>query len=375
MSRRTGWITSTEQLTRCLPDIGAGPLAVDTEGDSFHHYPEKVCLIQLSFGDRDVLVDPLADLDPAPLSAVFANREIRKILHGADYDLRVLDRDFGLRIHGLFDTMIAARLVGETAFGLAALLERHLGVRVDKRFQRADWSLRPMPAEMQNYAVSDTRHLEELAGLLEKQLETLGRLAWAAEEFVRMEGVRWSQAGDDPDAFFKMKRARGASPRQWAIVRELVRFRERLARSRDRPPFRIFSDEALVAVVQRAPRRQDQLHDVPRLPRSFFSGRSADELLEAVERGLAVPEGELPQPKRVPRQRFSSEFEARVKKLAGKRNEVAAKVRLEPSLIAPKSVLVELQRRLDEGLSIDWLPDLRRWQADLLLPTILDSSG
>jgi ribonuclease D len=374
MARGIEWITTSESLESALRAVGDGPLAVDTEGDSFHHYPEKVCLIQLSIGERDLLVDPLAEVDPRVAAAIFSDDKVRKILHGADYDLRVLDRDFGLRIGGLFDTMIAARLVGETAFGLAALLEKYLGVRVDKRFQRADWSQRPLPKAMQDYAVSDTRHLVELGGILERRLRELGRDDWATEEFRRMEQVRWTGAGEDPEAYLKVKRARGLTPRQLAILRELHALRERLARDRDRPPFRVFVDEALVELARRSPTRREQLSEIPRLSRSFAGGRGGREVLAAVERGMAVPEDELPRVERPSRPRPDPALDSRVKRLARRRDRLAGELGLEPSLLATKSVLTEIQRRLDEGRPADDVPDLRDWQARLLLPA-LDDAG
>ena len=356
-----------EALTHALRSVAAGALAVDTEGDSFHHYPEKVCLIQLSHGVTDLLIDPLA-LDPAPLGPLLADAGQRKILHGADYDLRVLHRDFAFEVRGLFDTMIAARLTGETAFGLAALLERLLGVRADKRFQRADWSLRPLTAEMREYAVTDTRHLAELTARLEERLVALGRIEWAREEFERLERVRWSAASDDPEAYRRIKRSGDLSRRELAVLRELVRSREELARAKDRPPFRVLADEVLLELARRKPRGRGELQGVPRAPRGWPSGRVAETMLAAVQRGLELPENELPEQRRGERRRLDPEFEARVKRLARHRDRVAEDLGLEPSLLAPKSVLIELQRRLDEGREPEGAEDLRRWQADQLLP-------
>jgi len=173
------WIRDARSLSEALSGIGDGPLALDTEADSFHHYPEKICLIQLSTRARTYLVDPLTGLNLRSLGEVLEDGAVTKILHGADYDLRLLRRDHDLQIRNLFDTMIAARLTGETRFGLASLLESHLGVRLDKRFQRADWSQRPLPREMVEYAAADTRHLAELRSILDARLLSLGRRDWA----------------------------------------------------------------------------------------------------------------------------------------------------------------------------------------------------
>ncbi|MDX1389431.1 MAG: ribonuclease D, partial [Acidobacteriota bacterium] len=227
------WIEQTTGLVAAVREVGAGPLALDTEADSYHRYHDKVCLVQLSFGGRDVLVDPLAGVDLAVLSEVLENRRIPKILHGADYDLRILGRDFGLSFRGVFDTMIAARLVGERAFGLASLVERHLGVRLDKTHQLADWSQRPLPDELVLYAVSDTRFLPPLAERLEARLEELGRVSWAAEEFRHLEKVRWSGEPPDGEAFRRIKRSASLDRRGLAIVRELYHWRDGRARARD----------------------------------------------------------------------------------------------------------------------------------------------
>ncbi len=297
------------------------------------------------------------------------------MLHGADYDLRVLHRDFGITIAGLFDTMIAARMIGETAFGLAALLDKHLGVRVDKKYQRADWTRRPLTPEMRDYAAGDTSHLEELTGILEKRLKELGRESWADEEFRRLEQVRWSQAADHPDAYLKVKKSSGLSARELAIVRELFQLRERLARERDRPPFKIFGDDVIVEAARRRPTTPEALSRIPRLPGGLARGRGVGGVLKAIQRGLDLPDGDLPLPCRPGPKRLSRESEAQVRKLARRRDAIAAPLKLEASLLASKSVLIEVQRRLDEGDDPRETPDLREWQANLLFPAILESGG
>lgn len=167
-------------------------IAIDLEADSMHNYQEKVCLIQVSTQQRTVLIDPLAATDLSPLRPVLADPAIRKIFHAADYDLRSLKRDFDLEINGLFDTMICAQFLGEERVGLADLLRKFFSVHLDKKFQRADWSQRPLPDEMVRYAAEDTRHLHRLVDIFEERLIAAGRLDWCTEEFALMEQVRFA---------------------------------------------------------------------------------------------------------------------------------------------------------------------------------------
>jgi ribonuclease D len=368
------WVERTEQLIEIAGDIGAGPLAVDTEADSLHHYREKVCLIQLSFGGRDVLVDTLAGVDVTPLAASFADRSVRKILHGADYDVRMLRRDCGLEVAHLFDTMIAARLVGERSFSLAALLERYLGVRVDKRHQRADWSLRPLPAEMARYAVLDTRHLSALAAALENRLRELGRSAWAEEEFRHVERLRWESDRREGDVWLRVKGTRALDRRQCAVVREIAGLRERVARERDVPPFRVMRDEVVVALArvstETAPK--DPLA-VRGLPRAWRAGRRAGALREAIGRALALKEREWPELRRsAPRPRRTRAAEARLKRLRRRRDAIARDLGIEPSLLAPRALLESLVDLVEAGRPIAEAPRLRTWQRDLLGPAFFE---
>jgi ribonuclease D len=361
------WIDRTERLAAQAAEVGPGPLAVDLEADSFHHFREKVCLVQLAFAGRDLLVDPLAGVSLEPLRPVLASREVRKIMHGADYDLRLLSRDHGLAVAGVFDTMIAARLTGERAFGLAALLAKHLGVELDKSHQRADWSRRPLPPAMADYAVADTRHLVALAEGLEERLRALGRLEWAEEEFRKLEAVRWSEVSD-PEPWRRIKGASALDCRGLAVLREVAAVREAMARARDLPLFRVLRDEAAVEIAQRRPETREALREVPAIPRPFLSGEPQRLLLEAVARGRALPEADLPEVRRGARARPTPAFEAELKRLREARDKVAAELDLEPSLVAPRGALEAMATRRLGGEGDAPPPELRAWQAALLLP-------
>ena len=369
MAGRVEWIATGSDLGALAGRIGPGAVALDCEADSLHHYPEKTCLVQLSHGGTDHLIDPLALDDLAPLAPVLGDSQHRKILHGADYDLRVLERDFGLRIHGLFDTMVAARLAGEPGLGLAALLETHVGVRLDKRYQRADWSQRPLSAEMESYAALDTRHLEELAFILESRLRQLGRDAWAREEFVRLEAVRWRES-DPADAFRRIKGSGRLSPRSQLILRELWQLRESEARARDRPPFKVLPDSALLAVARAAPDGEPELQPLDSVPQSWRSGGRAQRILEAVARGRNASLDSLPAAAPRPVRRRTPD--KGLEKLLAARDALAASLGLEPSVLGPRRVLEQLHARRESGDDPSEIPELRLWQAELLVPLLGD---
>ena len=363
------WISEGSDLSAAIAGIGSGPLAMDTEADSFHHYRDKVCLVQLSFGGTDLLVDPLAGLDVVPLGPVLDDAGVRKILHGADYDLRILHRDFGFTVRGLFDTMIAARLVGERAFGLAALLRKFLGVRLDKKFQRADWSQRPLTDEMEGYAVEDTRHLNALAERLEQRLTDLGRAEWAEEEFRRVEAVRWAER-DRGEALARVKGSGRLDRRDRAVLGELFELRDRIARSKDVPPFRVLRDEQLVALARSRPREVAAIGAIGALPRSWREGRGARQLVAAVEAGLAIPDDRLPATAARRKKGQDPALETRLRRLCKARDRLARALDLEPSVLASRVQLEQLLSARERGSEPSGTNPLRRWQAAVLRPAL-----
>jgi len=367
MERQATWIDRTDALEDTLSELGKGPLAVDTEADSLHHYPEKVCLIQLSFGGRDYLVDPLAELSLDPLAQRLADGSIVKILHGADYDLRMLHRGFGITFAGLFDTMIAARFVGEVRFGLAALLEDYFDVPMDKKFQRADWSLRPLTPEMACYAAMDTHYLIPLYEKLLARLDDLGRRSWAAEEFERLERIRTVPRAAAEDGFRRVKGAGKLDRRRLAVLRELWTLRETYACRLDRPPFRVLHDERLIDLAQRLPQRVDDLKLLEKFPRPWREGRRAVELLDAIHKGQCAPREDWPTRGKGGRPRTGPKTpDERLLALRAHRDRIAEEFSLEPSLLGPRAVLEQIAERLAAGKDPADTPELRRWQWELL---------
>ena len=219
-------------------------MAVDLEAAGFHRYSDRVCLLQVTSGNQNFIVDTLA-VDPSDvLRGPLESPTVTVLLHGGDYDLRLLDRDLDLHPVTLFDTQTAAALLGEPSLGLAALLKKYLDVHVSKKYQRADWAKRPLPDEMLDYAASDTRHLHQLADLLTERLDTLGRRSWAEEESALMETLRWHSDGEI-DPVTKIKGVRKFELRDVALIREAWLWRDEIARARDRAPFRVAGDPAI----------------------------------------------------------------------------------------------------------------------------------
>ncbi|MBE0617031.1 MAG: ribonuclease D, partial [Proteobacteria bacterium] len=217
-------------------------LALDFEADSLHSYREKICLAQVSTPDRNAVIDALiGDRALTPLGEVLADEEIHKVFHGGDYDVRLLKKGYGFAIRNVFDTMIAAQLAGRARVGLAALLEEEFGVHVDKKYQRADWSARPLGPELLAYAALDTAYLLPLKERLEAELDRLGRTPWAEEEFRLLEAV--TPAADRTPWCLDVKGASRLPPRQLAVLQALLEVRETAAESWDRPPFKVLSTE------------------------------------------------------------------------------------------------------------------------------------
>ncbi|HSJ75172.1 MAG TPA: ribonuclease D, partial [Gemmatimonadales bacterium] len=209
LSQQVRLIQGQGELDRLLQRLAQEPLlAVDTEAASFHRFRDRVYLLQLSSRHETAIVDPLAVSNLDSFGAVLANPSIEIVFHDADYDLRLLSQEYGFRATNLFDTRIAAQLLNEPGVGLAALLEKYLGVRLDKRYQRADWSARPLPREMLDYAASDTRHLPVLRDILRSQLSERGRLDWAEEEFALLSSNPRTVAEPDEPGYLRLKGAK-----------------------------------------------------------------------------------------------------------------------------------------------------------------------
>jgi ribonuclease D len=369
------YITTPAALSELIGAVRREPrVAVDTEAASFHKYRDRIYLVQISSARETALIDPVALADLSPLGTILSDPKIEKVFHDADYDLRVLDRDYGFRAVRMFDTRIAAQLAGETGIGLAALLEKYLGVKLAKEHQKADWSQRPLPAAMLDYAAADTQHLLALRDALEGRLRDLGRLAWASEEFAHLEALRWTGvSGGDAESYLRVKGAKGLPARALAAFRELHRWRESVAEREDKAPFRIIGNDSLLAVSRALPTVEADLARIKELPPSL-ARRYGAALLEGVARARALPERELPRLERIPRPPKDPGFDARVEKLKAMRNRVATELGLEPGVLCGRTTLEAVARaRPADRAALAQVGELRRWQIDVLGDALLDA--
>lgn len=348
-------IDTDERLAAVLPQIRAAEwVALDTEADSLHAYPEKLCLVQLSLPGADLVVDPLAGIDLGPLWAALGGGEL--ILHGADYDLRLLARS-GFVPQGVFDTMLAARLLGWREFGLTNLARECLDVTLEKGPQRANWARRPLTPRMLAYALNDTRYLKPLADILRARLVELNRLAWHQQTCTQLVQTCSQSQPENPDTEWRLAGANRLEPRGLAALRELWRWREHEARAANLPPFFILSHDALLALAAAAGHGGAVEPLIP----ARYSPRRRTALLQAVARALALPKGKLPQPLRLQGCRMNEAQRRRLVSLRARRDRHAAALNLEPSLIASRATLVALARDWDKHA-----PELLPWQRDLL---------
>lgn len=350
-------------------------VGVDTEAASFHRYRDRIYLLQVSSPTQTAVIDPVAIAAPGlePFGGLLADPQVEKTFHDADYDLRVLDRDYGFRAVRLFDTRIAAQLAGEPAIGLAALLEKYIGVKLDKEHQKADWSLRPLTPSMLAYAAADTRFLLGLRDALEQRLTTLNRLSWAMEEFKQLESLRWSGPGGEEETYLRLKGAKGLSPRSLAALRLLHRWRDTVAEREDRAPFRIIGNDALLAVSRALPASRTDLGHIRDLP-SSLARRHGEALLDAVQRAKALPETDLPRLERRPRVHKDPGFDARLERVKAVRNRIATELGLDPGIVSGRTTLEAVVRaRPANRTALEQVGEIRRWQIEVLGDALLEA--
>jgi ribonuclease D len=367
------YLDTPDTVSRWLSSIGGSKLvAVDTEGASFHRFIDRIYLLQISTREKTAVVDPLSIGVPKELGALVEDPSVEIVFHDADYDLRLLQQDYGWQIRNVFDTRVAAQLMGIRAFGLAALLERFFGLKLDKKHQRADWSMRPLTKDMLDYAALDTMYLPDLRDRLKEALEGAGRWTWAREEFTRLEATRW-EADDDGTAFMRMKGARDLDRRELAVLRELVSWRNAVAGEHDRATFRIIGNEPLFEIIKTLPRDKAALGAIKGMPRGILEARGS-ELIAAIERGLAVPEADLPRFPRAARWDRDPDFDMRVNALKTVRDAVAEKLDLDTGVLCARERLEAVARAKPETLE-DFvrIPELRRWQVEVLAPGFLEA--
>ena len=353
-------VADEDGLARLVRALAAHPVvSVDTESNSLHAYRERVCLLQFSTPDADFIVDPIALVDLAPLGPFFANPEQEKVFHAAEYDLICLRRDYRFEFANIFDTMSAARTLGWPQVGLAAILETHFGVTMNKKHQRADWKRRPLTMEQLDYARLDTHFLVALRDRQREALTASGRLAEAFEEFERLARLRPEAEGEraEPAAFWRVKGARDLPPQQAGVLQALFAYREQQAERRDCPPFKVMGEATLLELARRAPRRAEDMHAVMGMTPDQVR-RHAHGVLQAVREGLQAPPPPPPQP-----ESESDEVRDRYDRLHAWRKNKAKARGVESDVILPRSVLWELARRPPRNHDeLAQVPDLGPWR-------------
>jgi ribonuclease D len=358
------YLDKIPEVDRFLSEISdVKELALDTEGASFHRFLDRIYLLQISTREHSAIIDPLPIGSPDRLGQLLQSKAVEVVFHDADYDLRLLHQDYGWHVTNIFDTRIASQLLGIKSFGLAALLDQYFDVKLDKKHQRADWSMRPLTPDMLQYAAQDTRYLLQLKDQIKEQLEGRGRLHWAAEEFARLEGTRW-EAEESVEGFLRLKGARDLSRRELAVLREVANWRDTVAAQLDRATFRVMGNEALFEIARRAPKNATELGTIKGMPKGMIERAGAD-IISAIRRGMEAPEAELPKFPKGQRWNKDRDFDEKVNRLKAVRDAAATRLELDPGVLCSRERLENVAR--SGAKTIDDLaavPELRRWQIE-----------
>ena len=356
IERSTDLIDAARQLSKTQE------IAFDLEADSMYHFKEKVCLIQIATDNDTLVVDPLQIDDLSPLKPVMADPGIRKVLHGADYDIRSLYRDFGIEVHNLFDTELASRFLGIRETGLDAVLQERFDVGLDKKYQRKDWSKRPLPEAMMDYAAGDVHHLLPLAAILDQELRDMGRIEWVREECDLLSQVRAPEQNKAP-LFLNFKGAGRLNPRSLAVLESLLQLRRRLAEAKDRPLFKVLSNKSILALATTMPVTHNALEKTGALsPKQIQIHGQA--LLKAIRKARDLPERKLPVYPRQRSPRLPARVPDRVAVLKEWRDRKADELGLDPGLMLNKALMQAIAILHPQSTAeLEQIPDLHHWRA------------
>lgn len=355
-------VDSEQSLQEIIPELEKSSyLSVDLEADSMFNFREKVCLIQLAVPEINLVVDPLKMNSLELLKPLFLNKDIQKIFHGADYDIRSLYRDFGFEINNLFDTELACRFLGANETGLDAVLRDRFNIHLDKRFQRKDWSDRPLSEEMVEYAARDVVHLHALAELLQDELRQKGRYDWVVEECWILSKVRPAMTNSEP-FFLKFKGSGRLDRRSLSVLEQLLQLRIRIAEKKNRPVFKIISSRALLRLANEKPKTVTDLQK-----KEFLSDRQTsmygESVIAAIQKGMEVSEKELPI---YPRQRapvMRPEIPGRVKAIKKWRDQRAEELHIDPAMLFNRALMTAIAMKRPNNLkSLGEVDGIRNWQ-------------
>ena len=336
-------------------------IGVDLEADSMYHFQEKVCLIQVASRSINVVIDPLMIQDLSPLKPLFKKMEIQKIFHGADYDVRSLYRDFRITINNLFDTELASRFLGYSETSLESVLKNKFEVTLDKKYQRKDWSKRPLPQDMISYAAKDVRYLLPLAENLSTELENKNRLRWVMEECEYLSKVRPSTNSTGP-LYLHFKGAGKLDPRSLAVLESLLQYRRKIAQKKDMPLFRIFSSRTLLELAEKKPLHLKKLENTEILsPRQIsMYGRK---VIQTINEAMQITPKNLPVYPRKKSPKVPLVVAGRVKALKQWRDARAAELAVDPALVCTKSLISTIALQKPQEISdLAAIQEMKKWQ-------------
>lgn len=356
------WIDRLEDLETFVQDLPAR-IAVDLEADSMYRYWERICLIQVSTPEENGIIDPLALPHLGPLQPTLEDPSVEKIFHGADYDVRLLKQAAGVRPKGLFDTMVAAQLLGLSRVGLGDLIQEHFGIQLEKRYQKADWGKRPLPSEMIQYAIQDTCYLLPLMDALLEELKAKGRLAWAREEFEALCRVE-PTVRPSPDAS-RVRGAHSLDGRGRAVLQALLMWRDEEARRVNTPPYKIIGSSSLMEMATRCPSSLAEMKGIQGITVKVLQAWG-DGLMKAMQRGLQAPPLALTSrtPRRTSKKRPGTN--QRLRRLKKIRDERARELELDPGILCPNASLKSLAGAWPEDLEQKMQETLKTWQREAL---------
>jgi ribonuclease D len=336
-------------------------VAVDMEADSMYHFQVKVCLVQMATEKSTIVVDPLQVKNLSPLKPLFSNPDIKKIFHGADYDVRSLFRDFSIEINHLFDTELACRFLGIKETGLEAILEKYLNINLDKRCQKKDWSQRPLPQEMIDYAAGDVKYLLKLAQVCEKELEKKCRLAWVLEECNCLSKVRPVLSDEEP-LFLKFKGAGRLKSKSLAVLEALLQFRKGVAEKKDKPLFKIIGNDSMMKIATAKPVTLRRLKGINALSEKQIHMYGND-LIAVVAGALKIPDSKLPVYPKKKALVLPYEIPKRIKALKSWRASKVRALEIDPGIICNNALItsIAIQNPVDKR-SLDKIKEMRNWQ-------------
>lgn len=360
------YITTTEALEEAVKKLVLAPIvAVDLEADSMYHFEEKVCLLQMATDKSCFIIDPLAVTDMSSLKPLFADDAIIKIFHGADYDVRSLYRDFEFNIENLFDTELACRFLGYPRSSLEAVLKKHFNAALDKKYQKKDWSIRPLPDEMISYAADDVRYLVDLYHTLKALLVEKKRLAWALENCKDISLVRACENdGFDRPLFMNIKGAGRLDPRSLAVMENLALFRQGAAKKKDRPPYKIISNTDIIELARRKPETTAELYRTGILSKKQCQ-MYGEPIVKAVLAALAIPEKDLPNYPKNRRTTSPPAISQRISALKKWREKKADQLEIDPAMLINNAAIQKIAKEEPKNVNeLKMVEILKKWQVE-----------